>query len=134
TVTPRPANGVGPRSADASVTAGPESIGPDWMENARLRLDVRSDGTLDVRDKESGITCQRCLELEDVADAGDEYNYSPPMRDRRVTSADVKTVDVTVVHPGPLRAALRIDLELRVPASLSADRSSRSEREVALAV
>src|SRR5204863_1840981 len=66
--------------------------------------------------------------------AGDEYNYSPPMRDRRVTSADVKGVDVTVVHSGPLRAALRIDLELRVPESLSADRSSRGDREAPLAV
>jgi alpha-mannosidase len=134
TVAPRPANGVGPRFTDAPVSAGPDGIGPDWMENDRLRVDVRSDGTLDVRDKESGLTFARCLELEDVADAGDEYNYSPPRGDRRVTSADVKTVQVTVVHPGPLRAALRIDLELLVPESLAPDRSARSERDAVLAV
>ena len=133
-VTKRPTNGVGPGFTHAPVSAGPDCIGPDWIANDRLRVGVNRDGTVEVRDKRSGVVFPRCLELEDVADAGDEYNYSPPQRDRRVTSADVKNVEVTVVHPGPLRAALRIDLELRVPESLSADRSSRSERDTALAV
>jgi mannosylglycerate hydrolase len=134
TVSERPASEVGPRFTHAPVSAGPDYIGPDWMENARLRVLVNRDGTVEVHDKLSGAVLSRCLELEDVADAGDEYNYSPPQRDRRVTSADVQKVEVTVVHPGPLRAALRIDLELRVPEALSADRSSRSDRDTALAV
>ena len=127
-VAPRPANEVGSRFAHTPVTAG-----PDFMENEHLRLDVRRDGTVDVLDKASGVTFSRCLELEDVADAGDEYNYSPPLRDRRITSADIEAVRVAVVHSGPLRAALRIDLQLRVPGSLSGDRSSRSDGDVALA-
>jgi mannosylglycerate hydrolase len=80
------------------------------------------------------VLLSRCLELEDVGDAGDEYNYSPPLRDRRVTSADAPAAKVSLVHAGPLRAALLIELDLAVPESLSPDRSAREERETALAV
>jgi alpha-mannosidase len=133
-VAPRPANEVGPRFAHTRVSAGPSCSGPACIENRLLRVEVNRDGTVDVRDKQSGAVLSRCLELEDVADAGDEYNYSPPQRDRRVTSADVNTAQVSVIHSGPLRAALRVDLELRVPESLAPDRSARSQRDVALAV
>ena len=127
TVAPRPANGVGPRDT-------PVSAGPDCIENALVRVEVNRDGTVEVHDKKSGAVLSRCIELEDVADAGDEYNYSPPQRDGRVTSSDVKTVEVTVVHAGPLRAALRVELAMPVPESLAADRASRSERETALSI
>jgi mannosylglycerate hydrolase len=130
-----PANGVGPGFPYAPVTAGPDCVaGPAWVENARLRVDVRGDGTLDVRDKSSGVLYASCLALEDMGDAGDEYNYSPPRRDLRVTSADVAAAKVTVVHGGPLRAALRIELGLKVPEALATDRSARSGEDATIPV
>jgi mannosylglycerate hydrolase len=95
-------------------------------ENEHLRLSINDDGTVDIVDRTSGTRYQRCGELEDVADAGDEYNYSPPITDRRITSADARHVRVTRLHGGPLRAAFRITFDLRLPASLTSDRSTRS--------
>jgi alpha-mannosidase len=95
-------------------------------ENEHLRLSINDDGTVDIVDRNSGTRYQRCGEFEDVADAGDEYNYSPPKGDRRITSAAARHVRVTRIAAGPVRASFRIQFDLRLPASLSADRSSRS--------
>ncbi|MEO5763104.1 MAG: hypothetical protein ABIR28_12415, partial [Vicinamibacteria bacterium] len=46
------------------------------IENDLLRIDVNADGTLNVLDKRSGKVIPHVLELEDVGDVGDEYNYS----------------------------------------------------------
>jgi mannosylglycerate hydrolase len=44
--------------------------------------------------------------LVDGGDHGDSYNYSPPAHDRIIDAPD--TVSVSVVEPGPVRAAVRI--------------------------
>ena len=53
-----------------------------------------------MEDKATGTRYARCGELEDVGDVGDEYNYSPPATDRRITSADARDVRVTQVLTG----------------------------------
>lgn len=95
-------------------------------ENEHVRLSINDDGTVDIVDRLTGMRYQRCGEFEDVADAGDEYNYSPPKTDRRVTSANARHVRVTRWQAGPVRASFRIQFDLRLPASLAPDRSSRT--------
>jgi alpha-mannosidase len=104
------------------------------MENDALRVEVNPDGTLDVRDRRSGLLLRRVAELEDTGDVGDEYNHAPPARDARVTSAGARVRAVRLVDPGPLRATLAIDLELPVPAGATEDRSARSDETVILPV
>lgn len=96
------------------------------IENDRLRVEVHGDGTLNVLDKASGFTYRRVLELEDVGDVGDEYTFSPPATDRRITSREAAPATVTILTTGPLRNALRIETSLEVPARATADRSSRA--------
>jgi alpha-mannosidase len=110
------------------------TAGERWVENERLKLSVNDDGTFEVTDKASGVTYSRVAALEDVGDVGDEYNYCPPASDRRVTSADARVTATTRVSSGPLRAALRVDLELPLPSRASGDRRQRSDEAVAVPV
>lgn len=118
-------------SRDASA---PLLVGDRSADNGRLRLTVNDDGTVDVEDLASGIRYRRCAELEDVADAGDEYNYSPPPNDRRLTSADAADVHVTVVEDGPVRVRFAVDLVLHLPSALTPDRAARTAETVPVAV
>jgi mannosylglycerate hydrolase len=68
--------------------------------------------------------------LEDTEDAGDEYNYSPAVESSMVSSLG-RAGTMTVIEDGPARATVRVDGELRLPASLSEDRLRRSDDTVA---
>lgn len=102
--------------------------------NGRLELVVNADGTVDVTDLQTGVVHRRCGECVDEGDAGDEYTYSPPASDLRVTSADARSVRVERIVDGPLRTVFRIASTLPVPACVTADRSRRSEDRVDLEV
>jgi mannosylglycerate hydrolase len=116
---------------DAAIGAG--SVTPQKArapersaENPFVRISINDDGTVDVVDRRTGTRYVRCGELEDVGDVGDEYNYSPPLSDRRLTSADARDVHIARLQAGPVRSVFRIDLMLPLPASASNDRGSRS--------
>ncbi|MCS2147068.1 glycoside hydrolase family 38 N-terminal domain-containing protein [Scandinavium manionii] len=55
------------------------------LENAWLRLTL-DEGQISLLDKRSGKRWEHILQLVDGGDAGDNYNYSPPEEDWRVTS------------------------------------------------
>ena len=117
---------VGLSGAAAAAPAGALRVSERSAENPFARISINDDGTVDVVDRRTGTRFARCGELEDVGDVGDEYNYSPPASDRRITSAAAEDVRIVRVQAGPVRAVFRIDLTLPVPASASNDRSSRS--------
>jgi mannosylglycerate hydrolase len=106
------------------------SGGDKYAENERIKISVNHDGTFEVSDKASGVTYHRVASIEDVGDVGDEYNYSPPASDHRVTSADARVTGISRLGGGPLRAGLRVNLDLPLPRSASADRSGRSSDSV----
>jgi alpha-mannosidase len=72
--------------------------------------------------------------IEDVGDVGDEYNYAPPPSDRFVTSADARVTSVSRIGGGPLRAGLRVELDLPLPQSATADRMRRAPELVTVPV
>jgi mannosylglycerate hydrolase len=142
---------IGAAPADGTATAVPDNrshaasyassygrrlvtAGDRVAENERLKLSVNDDGTFEVVDKASGIAYHRAATLEDVGDVGDEYNYSPPADDRRVTSSDARSVGITRLAAGPLRASFRVDLELTLPMSAAKDRQSRTSETVVVPV
>jgi len=110
------------------------TAGERWAENERLRLAVNDEGTFQVTDKASGVTYSHVASLEDVGDVGDEYNYCPPAADSRVTGADARVTGVSRAAAGPLRASLRVDLELPLPATASANRRRRADERVPVLV
>jgi mannosylglycerate hydrolase len=106
------------------------SGGERFAENERLKISVGDDGTFEVSDKASGVTYHRVAAIEDAGDVGDEYNYSPPASDVCVTSADARVIGVSRLGGGPLRAGLRVELELPLPRSASGNRKSRATETV----
>ncbi len=121
---------VGVRPEAPAAPQGPERC----IENDLLRLEVNEDGTLNVHDRRSGGTYRHVLEMEDVGDVGDEYNYSPPAHDRRVTTRGLAKATVCVLSKGPLRSALRIETAFAVAKCATADRQGRSPETSAIDV
>jgi mannosylglycerate hydrolase len=115
----------------ATVGAHKPRVGERSAENSFVRIVINDDGTVDVVDRRTGSRYARCAEFEDVGDVGDEYNYSPPISDRRVTSADATDVRIARVQAGAVRTVFRIDAVLPLPAAASNDRSARSAETVA---
>jgi mannosylglycerate hydrolase len=84
-------------------------VGDDWIENEHLKVRVRPDGTLSVRDKHTRREFDGVLELQDSGDLGDEYNYDPPDDDVVITKRDAEDIAVQVEQNGPLVGVLHVD-------------------------
>jgi hypothetical protein len=106
-----------PGPADVRVT-------PSSLENEHLRLDVAPNGTITLTDRATGRRFPGLLLFEDGGDVGDEYTYSPPQRDRVVSSLGAGAT-VAVEAGGPVLGALRLDVTLPVPRGATADRKAR---------
>ena len=111
------------------------SGGDKYAENERIKMSVNHDGTFEVSDKATGVTYHRVAAIEDVGDVGDEYNYSSAGRGSAASRAPTHVSSaVSRIGGGPLRAGLRVELELPLPRSASADRRARSPETVTMPV
>ena len=115
-----------PGPSDVRVT-------PSSLENEHLRLEVAPNGTIALTDKATQRRLPGLLLFEDGGDAGDEYTYSPPQRDRVVSSLGCAAT-VSVEAWGPVLGTLRLDVTLPVPAGATADRKARDAALVPLAI
>lgn len=97
-----------------------ENIKQDYIGNSLVRVQPNTDGTLKIIDKRSGQVYNRMGFLEDIEDCGDEYNYSPLKKSKRLTTIgtrpkiSVRGNEILIRH------------SLKLPRSLSGDRKSRS--------
>jgi alpha-mannosidase len=103
------------------------------LENARIRCEILSDGTVTILDRQSGLQYQGLHRLVDEGDAGDEYNFSPPVLNPQMADP-VRNFSSTVAETGPLRARLDARFDLAVYDGLRADRQARSDRETTLPI
>ena len=72
-----------------------------------------SDGTLTLRSAD-GVVVAGADRLVDGGDGGDTYSYSPPETDRLVDAA--RSVRVTTLEAGPVRARLLVERTYELPA------------------
>ncbi|WP_061708391.1 mannosylglycerate hydrolase [Pseudenterobacter timonensis] len=100
------------------ATTSPDAL----LENAFWQITLNSDGTLRLRDKESGVIYDRVLEIEEGSDDGDEYDYSPAREEWLLSSAQCQH-EVDVIHEGWQSRAL-IRCRMAVPLNL-AERAAR---------
>jgi mannosylglycerate hydrolase len=105
-----------------------ESLPPYRIENEFFTVEAARDGTLRLTDRRSGEVYPGLNRFMDGGDGGDEYNYSPPLEDRQVTS---KLKRVRVMH-GPTRQALELRLEMDIPEKLADNRKTRSDKTMRL--
>ncbi|RXJ02179.1 glycoside hydrolase family 38 [Anaerobacillus alkaliphilus] len=93
------------------------------IENECLLIQLEQDGTLTMTNKETGKTYHGLQQFYSSLDAGDEYNYSPPVND---------LVSVARLASRPLvqKAAgvelLTYQLELELPSGLNEERTGPS--------
>src|SRR5471030_501930 len=66
----------------------PHSVNAHQLENHFLLLRADARGVLTLTDKRSGQHYHHLLQLVDGGDAGDNYNYSPPVEDWLITGDD----------------------------------------------
>lgn len=122
--------------AAATGAAGSETVTPPTvtasaeartLENAHLRVEINDDGTLNVKNKATGDVYSNLGYFEDGGDAGDTYDYSPPLEDRVVSSRG-RQAEISLMESGPLMARFRVAITLELPESLQADRRARSSQ------
>lgn len=114
----------------AALEKGHESpadlrVGALAMENRYLSVSFdAANGTVTAVDRETGARYEGLNLFEDGGDAGDEYNYSPPVNDQIFTTAGLNPT-IELVEPGPAKATYRVTYEWPLPEALSGDRLNR---------
>ncbi|MFO7682360.1 MAG: glycoside hydrolase family 38 C-terminal domain-containing protein, partial [Chloroflexota bacterium] len=103
------------------------SAAANTMENQYLHVRINTNGTLTVREKIHDDLYENLGYFEDGGDAGDTYDYSYPLEDKVITSLG-ETAVITLEEAGPLIARFRIDLTLKLPRSLTPERTARAEK------
>lgn len=99
------------------------------VENPFLRLVINPDGSYSITHKPTGITRKKLGVLEDSADAGDTYNFSPLPGDESLVGTDGQSsADIRFLENGPLLALIEIRIDLKIPQGLTKDRSTRSAK------
>ena len=116
--------------AGAAPASDPVVAGDRTLRNRHLELRVDDGGTIELLHRETGARFSGLLAIEDGADAGDEYNYSPPDRDAIVTEPAL--VRIEPVSRGPLEGAIAIHRTFRVPASLAPNGRRRAGKMTSL--
>ena len=100
----------------------PAAATESLLENAFWQIDLNRDGTLRLRDKDSGIVYDRVLEIEEGSDDGDEYDYSPSREEWLLTSAGSACQHEVIHEAWQSRALIRY--RMAVPANLG-ERAAR---------
>lgn len=99
------------------------------MENTFIRVTFNSNGTMNVVDKESGQQLPMMHYFEDVADTGDEYDYSWLEGDKPIRSSGLKA-EVNLVEESAARIIYEVKQTLALPVELTVDRKKRSSKTV----
>ncbi len=101
------------------------------IKNDKLSIKINDDGTFDVSDKINQKLYQNLGEFVDSGDAGDEYNYSYPKNDKKISSKNSK-VNINFLEKGPIIAVCKIDYIIEIPISLNQNRTSRLDETIEL--
>ncbi|KQX48802.1 alpha-mannosidase [Paenibacillus sp. Root444D2] len=112
---------------------GSMGVNSHAWENGRMRVEVRSNGTMDVTDFETGRRYESLLLLEDEADIGEGWNHVSPVTNEVFTSYG-SSAQISVVYDGPLQTRIRIRNSLSIPHAIHPQETRRSEDFVAIEV
>lgn len=97
------------------------------VENRYFKVQVKDNGSLDVFDKINRCTYRGLAVFEDGADAGDTYNYSPPLKNVSIRSSS-QSAEIEILEKGPLRCLIELRIDLNLPEELSEDRKTRCSK------
>lgn len=104
-----------PGEAGAALPAPSQATAE--LGNPYYRIRVNANGTLTIHDRLSGCCYDQVLALEEGADDGDEYDYSPA-RQAWLRYSTESAVTTSVEHQ-PWQSIAHIRLRMAVPATLA---------------
>ncbi len=119
------------REGAAQTPAGGIRATTDTLENEHLACRLEEGGRfrVDHFDTRTGYTGLN--RLVDGGDAGDEYNFSPPVGDALIVEP-AHVSSARCLESGPLRGTLEVTIVYRIPKALAPDRRERSRELVEL--
>ncbi len=89
-------------------------------ENEFIKIAVNEDGTFDLTDKVSGNLMSNLGYFEESGDAGNEYNYLPPVSDGKYVTLGKKAKSITAVK-NETSVVFTVEQELIVPKTTDDD-------------
>ncbi len=95
------------------------------FENKNYRLNVKTNGTLEITDKRTGVRTNGLL-FEDVGDRGDEYNFCPT-DDNEITTTHNQTATVNYINDGPVFTEFEIVTQMTIPDGLDGPEGTTRE-------
>ncbi len=99
---------------------------PNKAENEHIAIEIESNGTLTLTDKETGKTYPGLMVFEDGSDIGDGYNYRVPINDSIVLSTGMRH-SISVEENNSVRVVFKVATDFVVPASVQPDMTGRTD-------
>lgn len=95
------------------------------ISNGLIDVTINSDGSFDLYHKETDAFYKGLGLLEDAGDAGDEYNYSYPDKDKLFYSKDAE-VKVEYIRESDALVKVEVRYDMELPKSVVNNRTERS--------
>ncbi|MGL6108325.1 glycoside hydrolase family 38 C-terminal domain-containing protein [Romboutsia sp.] len=95
------------------------------IENKYLKIKIKDDGTLSVLNKKNNVAYENVLYFEEKGDDGDEYNYSPPVKDVVITTKGTKA-EITLLESNSL--FVKYEIVHKIDAPFECINHERSEK------
>lgn len=106
---------------------------PEVLDNGLVRVEVAANGTVTVKDLETGHEMQGLNRFVDSGCAGDMWVHREPEMINTITSSGCGA-KISVVENSRLRATIRVEIVLDIPISLTQDRKARSQQTTATSI
>ncbi len=90
------------------------STAPGVLENEHIRASINGNGTVDLTDKETGVTYPSQFLLEDTGEAGNAYLHIEPQGGKTQYSLG-ESVRVSLLYDTPLACAYEYKLTMDIP-------------------
>ena len=95
-------------------------------ETDTLRLEIAKNGSLTVTDKRSNTSYSGLNTFEDVADAGESYNFKFLNGDRPITSEKCRA-KIELFEKTPFSATFRVEVKMELPKTIDGDKRSKEK-------
>ena len=102
------------------------------MENDYYKIQINQNGSFNIKDKMNSIEFNEFGYFESRGDCGGGYAFSPPIFDKVITSLN-STPIISKTNNNVIERCL-IEYRMLLPASLSEDNKSRSEKFIELPI
>lgn len=102
------------------------------LENDFLRVEVTSEGSITIQDKENGRTLNDCIYLEDIGDRGDSYLFRPAA-EAPLDTRGIKP-EITIPEKNAYVQRCKLSWNWSVPANFDFDRHCRGTEMIEMPI